>query len=115
MTALLVCALVASFLLARPVVDLLANVEAARWPARDPEPVEDDKSHDHRLAQLARLLGSMNLSEAHHAVVALVERIDPDGRTFDARVTTFLTHPPLDKPVRYRRELDHVLTTLELM
>lgn len=113
MTALMVCALIAALVLAWHVAGLASDVRPAEWPAKEPEHAEDDESHDHRLAQLARQLGSPNLAEAHRTVVALADRMVVGGNILDAQVRTFLDHPPLDKPDRYLRELDLALTRME--
>jgi hypothetical protein len=113
MTALTVCGIVAVLVLAWHVAGLASNVRPAQWPAKEPEHAEDDKSHDYRLAQLAQQLGSPNLAEAHSTVVALAERMVAGGHDLDAQVRTFLEHPPLDKPDRYRHELNLALTRME--
>ncbi|MGI9084371.1 MAG: hypothetical protein ACR2FE_03675 [Aeromicrobium sp.] len=113
MTVLFVCALVAAAALGWHLAGLAGALQTARWPERDAEHVEDDRSHDHRLAELSRQLGRTNLSEAHRSVVALAERLVADGQVLDAEVSAFLAHPPLGKPHRYRRELDIALSRLE--
>lgn len=113
MTALLVCALVAAVALGWHLAGLAGDVRKARWPERDTVHVEDDRSHDHRLAELSRLLGRANLTEAHRSVVDLAERLVADGHVLDAEVSAFLAHPPLGKPNRYRRELDTALSRME--
>ena len=113
MTALLVCGLLAVLALAWFVAGLATDVRPAQWPAKEREHAEDDESHDYRLAQLARQLGSPNLAEAHRTVVALAERMVAGGHDLDHQVKTFLDHPPLDKPDRYRHELALVLTRME--
>jgi len=113
MTALMVCGLVAGLVLAWLVVGLASDVRPTRWPEKEREHAEDDESHDYRLAQLARQLGSPNLTEAHSTVVALAERMVAGGHVLDSQVRTFLDHPPLDKPDRYLHELDLVLTRME--
>jgi hypothetical protein len=113
MTALMVCALIAVLVLAWLVGGLASDVRPARWPAKEPEHAEDDESHDHRLAQLARQLGSPNLAQAHSTVVALADRMVAGGHILDDQVTAFLDHPPLDKPDRYRHELNLVLNRME--
>jgi hypothetical protein len=113
MTALSVCALIAAAALAWHVSGLAGEVETARWPEKEREHVEDDRTHDHRLADLARQLGMTNLAEAHRTFVDLAERLVASGLVLDAGVATFLADPPLGKPHRYRHELDKALSTLE--
>ena len=113
MTALVICWLVAVLVLAYLVAGLASDVRPAEWPAKEREHAEDDESHDYRLAQLARQLGSPNLTMAHSTVVALAERMVTGGHVLDPEVRTFLDHPPLDKPDRYLHELDLVLTRME--
>ena len=113
MTALLVCALIAATALAWTVSTLASEVWPARWPEKEREHVEDDRSHDHRLADLARQLGMTNLSEAHRTFVDLAERCAAGGQALDPEVSAFLVDPPLAKPHRYRHKLDKALTRLE--
>ena len=113
MTTLLVCALIAAAALAWHVSGLAAVVQAARWPEKEREHVEDDRSHDHRLADLARQLGMTNLTEAHRTFVDLAERLAASGQVLDTEVAAFIAHPPLGKPHRYRQELDKALSRLE--
>ena len=113
MTTLMICGLVAVMALAWHVAGLASAEQPAQWPAKEGEHAEDHESHDHRLAQLARQIGSSNVTEAHRTVVALAERMVAGGHELDAHVRTFLDQPPLDKPDRYRHELELVLTRME--
>jgi hypothetical protein len=113
MTTLAACALIAVMALAWHVSGLATVVRAARWPEKEREHVEDDRSHDHRLADLARQLGMTNLTEAHRTFIDLAERLAASGQVLDSEVAAFLADPPLGKPHRYRHELDKALSRLE--